>query len=425
MNTSPAPAQTSGQGTDRALLLGVLWPGRPAPSALVEAERGLATLFLLLRVGVLAVIVVGSITGFGESAHPMLYASLAVVMVFHIAGMVVLTWRAEAVLPRWGLVDLAVSLAAIIGCGVLLPADVVVGTWESWGSGYATGTAAAVGVWCRRPRMALVLVISISAVYSVTAVACSDADLTTVVGNSATYPIFGITAILFSAYWRRLAAGADTATAQAIQAAAEIQVNRYRLMVHDLATILHLLGDENTPTVRLAALRRQATEESHRLRAYLNDTPTLTVAALSGNPPETVMLGAVIAGATTGFTDLPLYVFTELAANAAIPGQCAGPLSAAVATLLHNVRRHAAATDVTVHADTNAETWEVVVRDNGCGFDPETVRYGFGLQNQVTLALAEHHITTQVQSAPGRGTTITLTGSTQPPTRIGRRRLTR
>lgn len=417
VNISGTPLPTPAVSAHRATLPGVFWPGRPARSAEVEAERGLATLFLLLRLGFAGVIVLGSITGTETSQHPLMYAALAAVVIIHIAVMVGVTWRSETVLPQgWGWVDLIVSLAAIVGCGVLLPAHVVVGTWESWASGYATGTAAAAGVWCRRPRIALALSVGIGVVYTVTAEACSDADLTTVVGNAVTYPIFGITAILFAVYWRRLAAGADTATEFAIKAAEQAQADRYRLTVHDPASILRLLGDENTPAVQLAALRRQATEESHRLRAYLNDSPDITATMTAHPKGSAATLGAVITDTTAGFTDLPIDLLIDLGANVPIPAPSAAPLSAALTTLLHNVRMHADATDVTLHADATDTTWEIVLTDNGRGFEPAPMRYGFGLRHQVIQSLAEHHITTVVHSAPGHGTTITLTGPAQPTT---------
>lgn len=83
-----------------------------------------------------------------------------------------------------------------------------------------------------------------------------------------------------------------------------------------------------------------------------------------------------------------------------------------MATLLHNVRLHADASSVVLHADINqgGSEWELTVRDDGCGFDPAAVRTGYGLRVQVTQTLTRHRIRVDVDSFPGDGTTITLHG---------------
>ena len=48
-----------------------------------------------------------------------------------------------------------------------------------------------------------------------------------------------------------------------------------------------------------------------------------------------------------------------------------------------------------------------VIRDNGKGFDPTVMTSGNGLHNMQARAAAMHG-TVQVQSAPGKGTTVTL-----------------
>ena len=52
----------------------------------------------------------------------------------------------------------------------------------------------------------------------------------------------------------------------------------------------------------------------------------------------------------------------------------------ALATLLHNVRRYALAQEVVVHVERDEVSWELVVRDDGVGFDPAQTSLGYGLR---------------------------------------------
>ncbi len=98
------------------------------------------------------------------------------------------------------------------------------------------------------------------------------------------------------------------------------------------------------------------------------------------------------------------------------------PLDAAATTqavrimqeALLNVEKHAQATIVTIHSETDDGAVRVSVQDNGQGFDPQappldgSTGGGFGLFSlQERARLAGGRL--QVQSAPGTGTQITLT----------------
>ncbi|MFM2082812.1 MAG: hypothetical protein RL380_1503 [Verrucomicrobiota bacterium] len=76
---------------------------------------------------------------------------------------------------------------------------------------------------------------------------------------------------------------------------------------------------------------------------------------------------------------------------------------------LTNAVKHGAPAEVHVHAKLTADTLELVVRDDGQGFDPtapgEALRNGLGNMKRRAETLAAAFT---VASAPGRGTTITL-----------------
>ncbi len=85
---------------------------------------------------------------------------------------------------------------------------------------------------------------------------------------------------------------------------------------------------------------------------------------------------------------------------------------------LHNVVKHADASEVQVHLTPKTTSFELVVEDNGRGFAPETrsrpavdpgrFASGNGLEN-MTRRLAEIHGRCDIRSAPGQGTKVVFT----------------
>lgn len=72
---------------------------------------------------------------------------------------------------------------------------------------------------------------------------------------------------------------------------------------------------------------------------------------------------------------------------------------------LANIARHARARQVTCTLTHNKETLNVLIRDDGQGFDPQGVRQGMGLANIEERARALDGVV-KIESAPDRGTTI-------------------
>lgn len=75
--------------------------------------------------------------------------------------------------------------------------------------------------------------------------------------------------------------------------------------------------------------------------------------------------------------------------------------------ILHNAIRHGRPRRVEIRLAARNRRLELSVRDDGVGFDPATARPGDGLRNFQRRA-AEMGGTIDVESAPGRGTTVTL-----------------
>jgi signal transduction histidine kinase len=74
---------------------------------------------------------------------------------------------------------------------------------------------------------------------------------------------------------------------------------------------------------------------------------------------------------------------------------------------LTNVRRHSAAQAAEVAGRATADRVEVVVTDDGRGFDPAAVG-GFGLAQSIVARLREVGGDAAVESSPGRGATVRM-----------------
>jgi signal transduction histidine kinase/ligand-binding sensor domain-containing protein len=74
---------------------------------------------------------------------------------------------------------------------------------------------------------------------------------------------------------------------------------------------------------------------------------------------------------------------------------------------LHNILKHARASEVRLAVTTHDHLLEIRIHDNGTGFDPAQGRSGDGLPN-LRHRMAEAGGTCEIQSAPGAGTTVTL-----------------
>lgn len=369
------------------------------------AERGLAVVVVLVRSGTICQICIGAIYGATAASPASLYLAVTAAVVANSAAMCVSAWRRKEVRSRpWGWIDLALAPVAMVICALALPSGFLIGSWEGWASGNAGVAIAVAGIWLRSVERAAFAALLMAGAYFVVAVASGTPDLGSVIGNTLTFPVFGVTAAVFSAYWRSLAKESDQMHVRAVEMAQQIELDRYKILVHDATGILRLLGDETVPQPLLPALRRQAKLESSRMRAYLTHEPRV-------GTPELNTLAGVVDRALEGFSDLPLEVATDLAARVQMTEPDALAVQRAVTTLLHNVRIHASADQVIVHADELDGHWEVIVADDGTGFMPVPTAHGFGLREQVFRALSERGITVDLDSVPGQGTTVTMTGA--------------
>ena len=324
---------------------------------------------------------------------------------------------------RWVCIETVLAITCLLLQPWYVPIDALVGTWVGWAPGLAINVTACAAIGCANRRQTAVVTILISAVYFLVSYPGINhgTTLSTVMGNTANYPVFAIVARMLVSFVRRFGAAADDAREEAIQATRQIELERHRRLLHDPASLLRYLADPDLDPAIAQAARAQALAEANRISAYLTGSSStaapprghLSTASGHGEVP----LETAVRRAAAGFTDLPLELILDLADGISLELAPARALSAATATVLHNVRRHAGpVTNVVVHADYDpAENeWELTIRDDGQGFDLASSTPGYGLTHITGTALAEHQIASHVHSQPGVGTTITIRGRPTP-----------
>jgi two-component system, NarL family, sensor kinase len=147
---------------------------------------------------------------------------------------------------------------------------------------------------------------------------------------------------------------------------------------------------------RALAVTRESLDEARR--SVLN----LRAAPLAGKPlPEAL---AALGRALTAETGIRVHVD---APAAPLPPRVEAELFRIAQEALANVRRHASATEVEITLTTAPRRVRLAIRDNGSGFKPAAVPEGrlglVGMRERAQVLGGG----LRVQSAPGRGTTIT------------------
>lgn len=407
-------------GNDRLppLLRRILTLGTDTSDPRDDAELALGIVFFVMGFGAVIQALLAMPTGARLSSEPAVYVGLTLAMSATVVGFCIATFRrgTPSGMPwGWAMIGLTVGSAPVMTA--ILPESELLGSWTASVFAFSQYSVVVAGAWLRSVRRTFVLAVAMAASYSWLLLnADGPYSEVSVMVNALNYPIFGLAVSLVSQYWRILAQRSYDAHQATLRATRQMELDRYRLVVHDTSGILRMLGDEATPPEVLPALREQALGEANRLRQYLAAPPAGTDQAGEAGPGR-ICLGDVLAEATQGFTDLPLEISTVLAADAVLAEADAVALQRAVVTLLHNVRRHAQASTVWVHADAVDGRWEVVVRDDGVGFTADPATYGFGLREQVLGALSARGIAIDIDSSPGDGCAVTMSGPVAAPER--------
>ncbi|MFN2187084.1 MAG: sensor histidine kinase [Anaerolineae bacterium] len=197
------------------------------------------------------------------------------------------------------------------------------------------------------------------------------------------------------------------------QLAVSRERNRMARDLHD--TLAHSLS---ALTVQLEALRTLMDNEPAAARAAVDDIADLArrgleesrkaIQALRSDPVETLGLAGALRETIQGLEARAGFEATLSTAGeeSAITPEEAQALYRIAEEALSNVERHAGARQVDVRIDFGADRVDLVVRDDGTGFDPETVRlerYGLtGMRERAAMIGAS----VALNSRPGGGTEV-------------------
>ncbi|WP_328527188.1 hypothetical protein OG984_15480 [Nocardioides sp. NBC_00368] len=336
--------------------------------------------------------------------HPWLTAAswiVATVVLVVITAITLVTRRPPGV--PYAVFDVAVAVALLIVGLWTVPVELRTGTWVGFQLGYALCVSC--GLSAVRSRwlwMFLLAALAIAEVVYIAPTVDGVADLTGAVSTCLTLLVLGPLAWFGCQTIVRIGTEADEARRYAAEAAKAEEERRARLAIHNGTAMMRLLVETHSADGN-GALRSQAEVELNRMRAYLSGQALSPVG-------EATNLAAVVTAVGAEFDDLPITVVADLAQDVSLPRGLADDLAAALRSLLLNVRQHARAARVVLHAaeDEDGSGWEVTLHDDGIGFDASETVYGVGLREVVVEQLARSGIAVRINSIPDLGTTITL-----------------
>jgi hypothetical protein len=395
----------SGRGRATTGMWDALSLNRRFATSSADAEMAILATFLGLRAVTLLQIAVSLPTGLTQSLNPGLDALMVAAFVLETAGFALLALRSPSLrLPRLVWADVTLGCLFLLGQKLISSPDLM-WTWNAWGYAATLSCAMAAGFGLRRRTHIVLAAAALTLCYLLSTVDLlgSISHLTTDATNSLSYLGLAGLARAISGYVRRLASDADEARRRAAFMGAQAEIERHRGLLHDQATVLSLLSRDVTDVRLQVALRAQAADGALRIAAFMTGTP---------DSRQTIgTLGAAVHAAVAQFPDLPLTCTVDLAGGLEVPPPVAEGVQRAVTTLLHNVRSHAGAATCVVHADADHASgwWEVLIRDDGIGFNLETTPSGYGLSQQVGAAMAQIGVQVTVRSIPDDGTIVTLT----------------
>ncbi|MEM9213690.1 MAG: sensor histidine kinase [Cyanobacteria bacterium P01_F01_bin.150] len=194
--------------------------------------------------------------------------------------------------------------------------------------------------------------------------------------------------------------------------AMEQERNRIAREIHDsLGHSLTALNLQIEGALKLATVRPEQSQsflqEAKRLGSTALQDVRQSVAAMRTNPLKDKPLEEAIATLTQNFhrtTQINPTVHIQLGTNP--PLNVSTALYRVIQEALTNIFKHAEATTVDIHLESNPSGLSLIVKDNGKGFDRmASQRSGFGLQGMEERILALQG-SLKINSEPGKGCKI-------------------
>jgi signal transduction histidine kinase len=198
----------------------------------------------------------------------------------------------------------------------------------------------------------------------------------------------------------------DRARAEAVRQgerlATEREQQRHFRMIHDSALqLFEAVGGAFDIDDEL--LERRIEFESQRLRLALETS----IGAIADDAVAT-LLGPYIEDLAAEFLLLGLEVTITGDDGETAPHPVVEALRDAAHEALMNVHKHAGVERAVFEIVPGADAWEVIVIDEGRGFDPDAVRSGFGMTGSIHDRLREVGGAADVRSRRGEGTHVAL-----------------
>ncbi|MGL5857556.1 MAG: ATP-binding protein [Angustibacter sp.] len=327
-------------------------------------------------------------------------------------------WRREPPGTAVVTADIVLTVGLFVLGRVAMPLEYEGGDWESFYYGYANN-ALVIAVATARARWLLpcgIVTASGGWVFYLGGTDKFGGVLSTIVGCLG-FVLIPIVVRVSATFMRRVAADGDRARDLAARLAREAEERRARVAMHNGTALLRMLAEPDLDPVVQEKIRAQAGHEAWLMRSYLQGQ----IPANSGKTSGSV--ASVLLSACAQFQDLRIEHVLDLAPDLPLGEGQAEALRAAVISVLTNVRVHAVAECVVVHIDADHSTgWTVTIHDDGKGFSARPECYGVGLRDVVLGELGRHAMTGTVESRPGFGTTVTITGPHTPVPAGGQRR---
>ncbi|MEV6969084.1 ATP-binding protein [Hamadaea sp. NPDC051192] len=390
------------------------WRVTDLPTTKVGVERVFTYFIAGVRLGTVAQMVPAVRVGLASSPNDAAYLAcwLAAACV-SVAVSVATLIRQRPLGAVASAADFALACALLVLAPQVLVAGERFGTWVAYQPGYALSVIlTASGV-----RSLVLWAGSLLGVVICYLVYLGDAGAgmaTTAIGNELTYVVYAVVARMLFNYIRRIAHDADSSRALVAELARVEEERRARVLMHNGVAVMQLLAS-SSPGEPRSGLADLAEVEVQRMRAYLRGRPSPAYEADGGGQ---VTLAPLVERMCDRFADLHADTLLDLGATVRLPTEDAEAVENALESLLLNVRAHARAHNVVVHLDEDPHgRWALTVSDDGVGYEPASVAPGVGLRDVVIGELQSRGLDVAIASAPGEGTTVTISGSRSQPDR--------
>ena len=377
-------------------------------SAVVRAQRSMARAIMFFRIGGLAELLLASSLDMTRYSHPALTGALIVAVFAESVLFIGVCQRSGTVTAGWTTADMLFCTVALVVCAVLTaPRDYH--TWANFMYPLSLLTALGAGVGYRSLPVATAMTTVLTAANVASAVLVHGDPVWNAVPDGMTY--YANMVVSWAVTRQLLASGreADLSRADAVDQAGKLAQERERArharVLHDrVLQTLETLAQGSW--VSDADFRTHIATEATWLRAFVEGDDTTENSDLLAGLQRLVQRNARI-GLRVELNSTQLRDAQPL--RAALRPELVDAVVDATQEALTNAAKHSGVDTVVVRAGATATALTVSVLDQGCGFDPEHVERGTGIERSIRSRIAEVDGAVRIDSAAGAGTYVEIT----------------